>query len=59
MKMNWKFNVGWITEGFCILPSLSLNWLTFREKKYYSLQFAWFWWYISFGNTHIALKDYK
>lgn len=54
---------GWITEGFDILPSLSINWMHIRDdkdknkiKKIYDIQFAWFWWYISTNRIGKHLK---
>ena len=56
-------NYGWLHEGFCILPSLNVNWMHIKEshdfkklKKIYDIQFAWFWWYISTNRISKHLK---
>lgn len=52
-----------LIESFCILPSLSINWMTTRwvksgeYKKIYDIQFSWFKWYISTGNIRKYLKS--
>ena len=59
---------GWIIEGFCILPSISINWMKSLEKTnhycvldkyntYYDIQFAWLFWYITIGQIKKKLKE--
>jgi hypothetical protein len=33
-----------IDEGFAILPSISLNWVTWHGERHYYLIFAWLFW---------------
>lgn len=33
-----------IDEGFAFLPSISLNWCTWKGKRYYYVSFAWLFW---------------
>lgn len=62
---------GRIIEGFCLLPSINLNWGRFEDeifllgnglkskgkfKKYYDIQFAWLWWYFTIGQIKNKLK---
>lgn len=50
--------IGRIIEGFCVLPSLSINWITFYgEERHYSIQFAWLWWYISTYKSPLEILD--
>ena len=49
---------GWIVEGFCILPSININWMHNKDmKRIYDIQFAWFFWYISTDNIGKYLKS--
>ena len=60
--MKKYFTGGWIIEGFCILPSLNINWMTTNwvrtgeYRKIYDVQFSWFFWYISTTNISRYLK---
>ncbi len=47
---------GKIIEGFAFIPSISLNWATLRNKKYYDIQFAWLFWYFTIGQIKNKLK---
>lgn len=48
-----------IIEGFCILPSLNINWLTDKDgKRIYDIQFAWLFWFITTNNIGKKLKEY-
>ena len=53
---------GWIVEGFCILPSININWMTTncaktgQYKRVFDIQLAWFFWYISTDNIGKELK---
>lgn len=49
--------IGKIIEGFSLLPSISINWMTFGGERHYSLQFAWLWWYLSTYKTPQELVD--
>lgn len=49
--------VGKIIEGFELLPSISINWMTFAGERHYSLQFAWLWWYLSTYKTPQEIVD--
>lgn len=49
--------VGRIIEGFCVLPSLSINWMYFCGERHYSIQFAWLWWYISTYKSQMEIVD--
>ena len=49
---------GWIVEGFSILPSINVNWMTVREGKCYDVQFAWLFWYFTIGQIKNKLKEY-
>lgn len=58
---------GWLIEGFCILPTISINWMKSVRKHpnlvldkydtYYDIQFAWFWWYFTIGQISKKLKE--
>ena len=48
-----KIEKGWILDGFQITPSINWTWMplsdvSIGEKKHW-VQFAFLWWYISFG----------
>ena len=49
-----------IIDGFCILPSLNINWMydAGTKKNIYDIQFAWFYWFISTHNVAKKLKEY-
>jgi hypothetical protein len=53
---------GWIVEGFYILPSISITWMTTnwvqtgKFKRIYDIQFAWLFWYIQTDNIGKELK---
>lgn len=49
--------IGRIIEGFSVLPSLSINWITFCGERHYSIQFAWLWWYISTYKSQMEIVD--
>ena len=42
-----KMTFGKIVEGFAFLPSLNLNWLVYKGRRFYHVQFAWLFWYVS------------
>lgn len=57
---------GKIIEGFSIFPSVSVNWAIFKvndklpgnyANRYYDIQFAWLFWYITFGQIKNKLKE--
>lgn len=48
---------GWLNEEFCILPSLSLRWMTLKEGRFVDLTFFWLFWRITFGQIHKKLKE--
>jgi len=50
---------GRIIEGFCILPSINVNWMSLcKDKKtYFDIQFAWFFWYFTIGQIKKKLKE--
>ena len=35
---------GKITEGFALLPSIDINWYTWKGKRHYYVQFVWLFW---------------
>lgn len=41
-----------IVEGFAFLPSIGLNWCTWKEKRHYYLTFQWLFW------TYSTLKKF-
>ena len=49
---------GWIVEGFTFIPSITLNWATIENKKYYDIQFAWLYWYLTIGQIHKKVKEF-
>lgn len=49
--------IGKIIEGFSLLPSISINWITFAGERHYSLQFSWLWWYLSTYKTPQEIVD--
>ena len=63
----WGIDYGRIIEGFCLLPSINLNWAIFQENnklpgnynRYYDIQFAWLWWYFTIGQLKKRLKIEK
>lgn len=36
-----------ITEGFEFLPTISLNWYWWKDKKHYYLTISWLFWYFT------------
>lgn len=38
---------GKIGEGFNLLPSISINWYSFKGEKHYYLFLSWLFWYVS------------
>ncbi len=56
---------GKIIEGFCIFPTISVNWATFQEhnklpgnyNRYYDIQFVWLSWYFTIGQIKNRLKE--
>ena len=49
--------IGKIIEGFSLLSSISINWMTFAGERHYSLQFSWLWWYLSTYKTPQEIVD--
>lgn len=58
---NLGISYGWIIEGFCILPSISINWMWKRTgneyKRIYDLDFKWLLWYFTVGQISNYLKE--
>lgn len=50
------FSGGHLIDGFCILPSLDVSWMTLKEGRFWDLRFCWLFWYITFGQIHKKLK---
>lgn len=48
---------GKLIEGFCILPSISVNWMTLKDSRYYDIQFSLFRWYFTIGQIKKKLKE--
>ena len=48
---------GRLIEGFEILPSLGITWMTLKLNTYYDLRFSWFFWYVTFGQIKKKLKE--
>lgn len=59
MKYKNKFSFGRIIEGFVILPSFNVNWLTHENKQHYELQFSWLFWYVTYGNITSVIESFK
>ena len=36
-----------IFEGFVFLPSINLNWYTWRGERHFYLSFAWLFWHLN------------
>ena len=53
----WGISCGKIIEGFSVFPSVSVNWATLENKKYYDIQFAWLYWYFTIGQITNKLKE--
>lgn len=61
----WGISYGKIIEGFSVFPSVSVSWATLRVKyklpvnynRYYDIQFAWLFWYVTFGQLKNKLKE--
>ena len=61
----WGISYGKIIEGFIIFPSVSVNWAIFQVNdkfpgnynRYYDIQFAWLFWYVTFGQIKNKLKS--
>ena len=51
------FSGGYLIESVCILPSLDVSWMTFKEGRFWDLRFCWLFWYITFGQIHKKLKE--
>ena len=47
---------GKFIDGFCIIPNVSLIWMTSYEGRYYNVQFSWLRWYFTIGQIHKKLK---
>jgi hypothetical protein len=53
----WGISYGKIIEGFCIFPSICVNWARLQVKdkisgnynRYYDIQFVWLFWYFTIG----------
>lgn len=39
--------VGRITEGVSFLPTCSLSWYTYKNKRHYYFTMGWLFWYIT------------
>ena len=48
---------GWLIEGFDILPSISVTWMTLKLTTYYDVRFSWFRWYFTIGQIKKKLKE--
>ena len=58
--MNMKYlgiDYGRIIEGFVILPSFGLSWITLTDGCYYDLTFQWLFWYFTVGEVKKKLKE--
>lgn len=61
----WGVDYGRIIEGFSVFPSISVSWATLQVinklpgnyKRYYDIQFAWLFWYVTFGQLKNKLKE--
>ena len=61
----WGISYGRLVEGFTFLPTINLNWATLQVNnklpgnynRYYDIQFAWFFWYVTFGQLKNKLKE--
>lgn len=56
---NMKIKFGHLIEAFVITPNLSINWLTYCNKKYYEVQFAWLFWYVKIGKVEDIINDWR
>ena len=45
IKKSTHMKFGRIIEGFSFLPTCSLNWYTYENKKHYFLTVGWLFWY--------------
>jgi len=54
-----KIKFGHLIEAFVITPNLSINWLTYCNKKYYEVQFAWLFWYVKIGKIEDIINDWR
>ena len=48
---------GKIIEGFSFIPNVNLNWMTLDGCRYYDIQFAWLFWYVTVGQIKNKLKE--
>ena len=48
---------GKFIDEFCIIPNVSLIWMTSYEGRYYNVQFSWLRWYFTIGQIHKKLKE--
>ena len=61
----WGISYGKINEGFCIFPSICVNWATLQVNdklpgnynRYYDIQFVWLFWYFTIGQISKKLKE--
>ena len=51
------FTCGWLFEEFCILPSLSIRWMTLKDGKFWDITLCWMDGYITFGQIKKKLKE--
>lgn len=45
--------IGRMLESFAILPSVGINWYTYRNKKHFYITVQWLFWYVT------SLKKFK
>ncbi len=46
---------GKITEGFTIIPSITIYWMTL-DRRYYDVKFAWLKWFFTIGTVSAKLN---
>lgn len=48
---------GKFIEGFEIIPSISITWMTLVDGRFYDVRFSWFFWYFTIGQIKKKLKE--
>lgn len=49
--------IGKLIEGFVILPSIGICWMTIKDGRYYDLYLQWLLWYCNIGQINKKLKE--
>lgn len=54
-----RFDKDKTVRGFCLLPTITLNWFLYDHKNRYYLQIAFLFWYVSLwlNATDEMIKD--